>query len=27
MLPVFWAMGATLLVAGFIALRKTDRER
>jgi len=27
MLPVFWAMGATLLVAGFIALRRTDRER
>jgi MFS family permease len=27
MLPVFWAMGATLLVAGSIALRKTDRER
>ena len=27
MLPVFWAMGATLLVAGFVALRKTDRER
>lgn len=27
MLPVFWAMGATLLVAGFIALRKTDRGR
>jgi len=26
MLPVFWAMGATLLVSGFIALRKTDRE-
>ena len=27
MLPVFWAMGATLLVAGFIAFRKTDWER
>ena len=27
MLPVFWAMGATLLVAGFIALRKSDRDR
>jgi len=27
MLPVFWAMGATRLVSGFIALRKTDRER
>ena len=27
MLPVFWAMGATLLVSGFIALRKSDRDR
>jgi predicted permease len=25
MLPVFWAMGATLLVAGAIALRRSDR--
>jgi MFS family permease len=27
MLPVFWAMGAILLVAGCAALRRTDRER
>jgi len=27
MLPVFWAMGVTLLVAGFFALRRKDRER
>jgi MFS family permease len=27
MLPVFWAMGAILLVAGSIAFRRTDRER
>lgn len=27
MLPVYWAMGVTLLVAGFFALRRTDVER
>jgi len=27
MLPVFWAMGAMLLVAGAVAARKRDDER
>ena len=27
MLPVFWAMGATLLIAGAVAARKRDDQR